>query len=86
MGFQDECTHRIRHEEARVTPHGDELPDFGRGDFQLGYRMDVNATRALLVKVTDAAGPAVDQKLAQWPHAGSAPSRPMRDHQVSQLE
>ena len=48
--------------------------------------MDVNAARALLVKIADAAGAVVDQQFAQRPHSGSTPPGSVCNHQMGQLQ
>ena len=86
MGVQDEFTHRVRHEKARIAPHGDELANFGGGDFKLSDRVDVNTARAGLMQIADASGTAIDQQLAQRSHAWRPPARAMRHHQMGQLQ
>ena len=86
MGFEDQFTHRIGHEEARISAHGDQLAHFRRRNLQLRDRMNVNTSGALFVQVIDSPGAAVHQKLAQRSHSRRSPPRTMRDHQMGQLQ
>ena len=80
MGFEDQFTHWIGHEEARISAHGDELAHFRRRNLQLRDSMNVNTSGALFVQVIDSPGTAVHQELAQRPHSRRSPSRTMCDH------
>jgi len=57
MGIQDQFTHCVRHEEARIAPHSDQLANLGGGDLQLGHRMDIDAACTCFVQIPDSAVP-----------------------------
>jgi len=46
MGVQDQFTHWIGHEEARITAHRKKLPHFGGGNLQMSDGVNKNAARA----------------------------------------
>src|ERR1700722_16408007 len=86
MGIQYQFTHSIRHEEARIAAHADQLTDLGGRDFQLRDRMDVDAAGARFVQIADSTGAPIAQKLSQRPHPGRTPARTMSNHQMGQLQ
>ncbi len=76
MGVEDEFTHWIGHEEARIATHGDQLPDFGGGNLQLGHGVNDKCSPRAFMQIADAPRASIHQKLAQ---AAPCPARASPD-------